>query len=236
MISRNRYEGFLLLLALSGCATPGASKLDYSPPKVPDVHNNEVSIDESFDVVWDRLVGRLATGFFVINNIDKASRLINVSFSSDSPENYVDCGESTRKFSYQKEEKTYVYNVAQDSAYKVASTWGPNNNLPNIAEVSRDASLEGRINVYVAPQSSNETKVSANVKYILRVTTTGTGVAFNAFGTPVQQFTVPSSSSDVSFTTGESGSKNWGTGGSGDSVTCRAKGTLEKSILDMARL
>jgi hypothetical protein len=235
MISRNRYEGLLLLLALSGCATPGASKLSYSPPKVPYVHNNEVSISEPFDTVWDRLVGRLATGFFVINNIDKSSRLINVSFSSDSPESYVDCGQSTREFSYQKEEKTYVYNVAQDSAYKVAGTWGPYNNLPNIAEVYRDASLEGRINVYVAPQSSNTTKISANVKYILRVTTAGTSVAYNAFGSPVQQFTNPSSSSDVTFTTGEAGSKNWGAGGSGGSVTCRATGALEKSILDMAR-
>jgi hypothetical protein len=112
MISRKRYEGLLLLFALTGCTVPGASKLDYSPPKDPDVQNNEVSISEPFDTVWDRLVGRLATGFFVINNIDKASRFINVSFSSDTPESYVDCGQSTREFSYQKEEKKYVYNVA----------------------------------------------------------------------------------------------------------------------------
>jgi hypothetical protein len=225
----------LLLLSLSACATPGASRFDYVPPSVSAGQSTDVSVGEPFDAVWDRLVSRLAAGFFVINNIDKASRLINVSFSSDSPEKYVDCGRSTRQFSFKGEERTYVYNVAQDSNYKVAGTWGPYNNLPSVAEIYRDVSVEGRINVYVAPRTQRETRVSANAKYVLRVTTNGSGTAYNAFGTPVQHFPVPSSSSDISFTTAEAGSKNWGAGSAVERVACRSTGALEETLLNMAR-
>jgi hypothetical protein len=231
MIKTNKFQTIFLAIALSGCAPTAISKLEYLPPKTSDVKVNEVSINEPFDTVWDRLVGRLATGFFVINNIDKASRLINVSFSSDSPESYVDCGQTIREFHFQNEEQKYVYNFAQDSTYKVADKWGPLKNLPKISEVVRDTSLEGRINVYVAPQSSNKTKVSVNAKYILRVKIQGHTTEYTAFGSPAQEYTTPEFSSDVSFTTGQSVSKLFGN----DSVTCRTTGELEKSILGMVR-
>jgi hypothetical protein len=217
----------VLAACLSGCVTPGNSKLDYLPPVAATSLSNEVSVAEPFDTVWDRLVGRLATGFFVINNIDKASRLINVSFSSDSPERYVDCGRSTREFAFGAEQKTYAYQVAADSRYKATATWGPYNNLPSVAEISRDTSLDGRLNVYVAPAATGATKVSVNVKYILRITTSGAGTAYNAFGAPAQQFSVPSSSSEIAFTTMESATK--------DSITCHATGELERTILDMTQ-
>jgi hypothetical protein len=216
-----------LAVFLSGCVTPGNSRLDYVPPQIVGASRNEVSLAEPFDTVWDRLVGKLATGFFVINNIDKASRLINVSFSSDSPERYVDCGKSTRQFAFNSEAKTYTYQVAADSRYKATATWGPFNNLPSVAEISRDTSLEGRINVYVAPNSADATRVTVNVRYILRIATSGAGTAYNAFGVPAQQFSVPNSSSEIAFTTNESATK--------DEITCRATGELEQTILGMTQ-
>lgn len=218
---------FVLAVFLAGCATPGTSNIDYHPPRTVGAFKNEISVAEPFDAVWDRLVGRLATGFFVINNIDKASRLINVSFSSESPERYVDCGQSTREFAFNREQKTYAYQVAADSRYKATATWGPYNNLPSVAEISRDTSLEGRLNVYVAPASLDGTKISVNVKYIIRISTSGTGTAYNAFGAPAQQFSVPASSSEIGFTTMESATK--------DSITCRATGELERTILEMTQ-
>lgn len=236
MIETKRWLlGIVICISLAGCATQGASTFNYAEPsKQPAIENTTV-IPEPFEAVWDRLVGRLATGFFVINNIDKASRLINVSFSADSPEQYVDCGESTRQFSFQNETRNYRYPVAKDSFFKTTGTWGPYNNLPLVAEVNRDTSLEGRINVYVAPVSPTETKVSVNTKYVLSVAVTGMAIGYNAFGQEMQRNAAPPSLVSVDFTTAESKTKNWGTGNAPENVTCRATGQLEKTLLALAK-
>ncbi len=102
----------------AGCVTSGQSNREYAAPGTKVAPTSEILLNEPFDTVWDRLVGRLATGFFVINNIDKASRLINVSYSSDSPGEFIDCGRSTRQFSFHGESHTYTYQVAETSAFK----------------------------------------------------------------------------------------------------------------------
>jgi hypothetical protein len=179
------------------------------------------------------MVGRLATGFFVINNIDKASRIINVSYSTDSPRQYVDCGRSLRTFTFKGENKTYDYAVADSSDYQVAGTWGPLNNLPVIAGLSRSTSLEGRINIYAAP-SSTSTKVSVNTKYILHINTRGVRTNYNAAGGVVGQFQIPPESSDISFTTSEPGTKNFGAPGTPQLLTCESNGRLERELLSKA--
>ena len=84
---------FICLITLSGCAT---SSLNYSPPSTSYTIKHSVQINEDFEVVWDRLVKNLASDFFVINNIEKNSRIINVSFSASKPTDFVDCGITTR--------------------------------------------------------------------------------------------------------------------------------------------
>ena len=69
----------ILILILGGCAT---SSINYTPPEITKI-DNQVTIDEDFEIVWDRLVKNLASDFFVINNIEKSSRIINVSFSTN---------------------------------------------------------------------------------------------------------------------------------------------------------
>jgi hypothetical protein len=68
-----------LLGATFGCVTPGSSSFFYNPPERPKPPN-EITVEEPFNVVSDRLVARIARSFFVINNIEKESRLINLSF------------------------------------------------------------------------------------------------------------------------------------------------------------
>lgn len=219
-----------------GCATSGRSNFSYVPPSTRvGPPTSETLVHESFDAVWDRLVGRLATGFFVINNIDKASRLINVSYSSDAPGDFVDCGQSTRQFSFKDESQTYTYQVADSSTFKTAATWGPMRNLPLVGQISRRTSVEGRINLYVAPVSQAATKVTANVKYVLKVTVGGFSTAYNAFGVVVNQVPIPQSTNDISFSTAEAGSKEWGTPPNADTVVCRTTGKLEESLLEKAK-
>src|SRR2546428_522669 len=111
----------LLFLSLSvtlGCATAGTQTSDIAPAQQQHV-DNEVIVPGSSDVTWDRLVQRLSRGFYVINNIDKASRLINISFSSNTRQEYIDCGTTTRTYTRGQEHQEYKYPIAQSSTYKM---------------------------------------------------------------------------------------------------------------------
>lgn len=224
----------LFLGALSACATPGTSTYNYTAPVSNGKVKNSIIVNENFETVWDRLVGKLASGFFVINNIDKASRLINVSFSSDSPEQYIDCGETYRTYKYNDDTQTYRYKVAEDSTYKMAGSWGQMNNLPVTADIYRDASLDGRINIYVAPHNGQGTQVSVNVKYIFEASVSGTLYGYSAAGVLVNQKPIESSASTMDFTTNETKTKNWGSGGKTNNITCSSTGDLEHTLLELA--
>ena len=96
----------LIIISLLGCATYPTSSYVYMPPNEVK-YDNEAFVDKPFGVVWDELVEQLSKSFYVINNIEKASRIINVSFSTDTPEEYVDCGISTREYGVKSNMSTY---------------------------------------------------------------------------------------------------------------------------------
>ena len=71
----------ILLVAVSlvaGCA----GKLDYVRPTTPAAAStNYKIIDKPREAVWNASVPELGKQFFVINNLDKSSGLINISYS-----------------------------------------------------------------------------------------------------------------------------------------------------------
>ena len=105
------------IVALGGCATPATNTFEYIESSPIEVQN-EALFQDDFEAVWSRLVRQLATGFFIVNNIEKESRLINVSFSSANPEDYIDCGITNRTFVRGKAVEKLEYYVAADSEYK----------------------------------------------------------------------------------------------------------------------
>lgn len=113
------FAAFLLLV--SGCAT---SKIDYIPPLIKPI-NNQTIVNDSFDHVWDRLVKNITSNFFTINNIDKSSRLINVSFSSNKPQEFVTCGTSLREFSNARGTQKTEYDPAMSIPLYKNSNHGP---------------------------------------------------------------------------------------------------------------
>lgn len=221
-----------LACLLTACATPGTSGLQYREPIKAETVANEAVVSLPFSDTWDLLIGQLAKSFFVINNVEKVSRIINVSFSTDKPEEYVDCGTSKRTFEYADESQAYNYPVAGSSSFKLAGKWGPFENLPLIAYLNRKTSLEGRINVYVAPKD-NDTIVTVNTRYIFTVATSGQQELMNAAGTVVQRTSVPETKNSLSFNTGQIGSADWGTPPQQHVVKCRSTGKLETEILAM---
>jgi len=223
-----------VLFLFSGCTKLGTNSLKYEKPLSTNLPNNNKIINKPFDKVWDNLVSELATSFFVINNIDKESRIINISFHSNTPNQFVDCGKTTRNFSFNKQTETYSYDTAESSSFKHAGKWGPYQNLPSVLDLNRKVSLDGRINIYIAPLDENTTKISVNVKYILLINLSGTFTGYNAFGEVSQQNTPVPYSHTCSFNTNEISTENWSIEANPSYTTCLSKGVLEKKLLNMA--
>lgn len=194
-------------IAAAGCAT---STTNYTPPSEPKVTNTKF-VNKPFDVVWDALVKELSGDFFVINNIDKNSRLINISFTSQRPSEFVDCGVTARTFTNARGDQNYTYKTADSSSF--VST----NNQGHAFTVRRNARLEGRTNIYVAPEN-NGTNITVNTKYVISVTTSATAVDGRPAGTENFIF---DPSTKQSFSNGN--------------VTCVAIGTIEERILRAAQ-
>jgi hypothetical protein len=87
----------MIAIFITGCATQGVSTYKYTD-NAPIQINNELVVSKPQSQVWDILVKELSKSFYVINNIDKESRIINVSFSSNAPSEYVDCGKTHRTY------------------------------------------------------------------------------------------------------------------------------------------
>jgi len=164
--------GFAIFL-LGGCAT---ATTNYFPPTGLITPTNELVIGEPFEDVWDRMVKNLSADFFVINNIEKASRLMNVSFSANNPEGYIDCGRSQRTFTGLQGEQVYEYPSASSSRYTTVNKQGVAYN------VFRTTKLEGRTNVYVAPEGE-KTRIRVNTRYVLNIEVKGYTLAGQFAGT-----------------------------------------------------
>lgn len=220
-------------LLLGACATVTQSTYEAIPGAQKKIANS-VNTAASFDAVWDAVVAKLSQSFFVINNIDKQSRIINVSFTSTTPEDYVDCGASRREFDFQNERRTYEYQVAASNSYKFATTWVPAGGvvpLPAVYKINRSTELDGRANIYIAPGADGAGSiVSVNAIYVWGVTLSGTADAYNAFGALVSsgQRMTPETPPGVNFTTQAPGSSGAGV----EKITCATNGKFEESILN----
>jgi hypothetical protein len=190
---------------LTGCAS---SSIDYRPPADrPIANTKEVSVP--FDQAWDALVRQLSSDFFVINNIDKNSRLINISFNTQKPSEFVDCGVTKRTFDNARGKRDYTYVTADSAVFSVT------NGSSAAFNVTRKTKLEGRVNIYVAPVAAG-TSIAVNTKYAVTVATTAVNFDGNPGGGDSNVF---------DFSTKQ--------GYSAPELSCYAKGTLEQRILEM---
>lgn len=184
---------------------------------------NSATYDTDFDTTWDGLIRNLASKFFVINNVEKVSRIMNVSFSASDPNEFVDCGVTTRSFKSGsgKAESFSFANAARTIQFKTTD----DNNVAWF--ISNTQTLEGRANIYVAPNGF-KTDVTVNVRYTMMRNVQGTplhAIYGTAIG-PTQ--TLPTQ--PLSFDTGSPGTEQ----AAGGNITCTTNGKLERMILDAA--
>ena len=222
----------LLLIFLSGCATQGVNTREHTDVQLTKI-KNEIVIPRTQSETWDMLVKHLSKSFYVINNIDKASRIINVSFSSTSPEDYIDCGKTRRTYTQGNNTEVFDYETAASSRFKHATPKQPHPAFAYYVKVIRETSLEGRSNIYVAPNGKdpNSTVVSVNTRYIWNLKIKGLAVQEHANGNIVSSHSLPEETSTIMFNTNQSGQRM--VGGIGEVITCISKGTLEREILSM---
>lgn len=146
-----------LIILLTGCA----GKLDYIRPDINAKISNEKTVDRPREQVWNSAVPALGKEFFVINNLDKSSGLINVSYSGD-PEKFIDCGQISSHVSNLRGERTYSFpGAAASKQYEMM-------NDGRLFIINRKMELEGRVNLIFEEISPTKTKVTANTRYIVK--------------------------------------------------------------------
>lgn len=204
----------LTMAFIVGCA----GKVDYIRPSVqPAASSNSKVIDKPRDAVWNASVPALGKQFFVINNLDKSSGLMNMSYSGD-PEKYVDCGQISSYVKNARGERTY--NFAGASAQQTYEIM--NNN--GLFFIDRKMSLDGRVNLVFEEVGPNQTRVTANTRYVINRQQTIRSTANNF----PQTF-----SHSISFNSG--GAASFPPSNDGRAAECAATGALEREILSAIR-
>lgn len=204
------YFVILAVIAVAGCAS--SSYLHYEPSKY-EIHSSK-RFSVEFGQFWDLYVEELSKSFFVINNIEKESRIINVSFSVNQPSEYVDCGRSERISNHPATGKQHFnYLSVDDSTYQAGV-----DNTNFLWTIKRDTALDGRANIFMAPDGP-ETLLRVNVRYVWSVDVSGIS-------------NVGHTSRDthrLSFSTSETGSLGSGE----DKLVCVSNGKLEARLLNL---
>lgn len=203
------------LLFLASCAS---TQMSMQPPAANSANNRVKMIPRPRDNVWNDAVAKLGQRFFVINNLDKSSGLINVSYAGD-PEKYVDCGKVTVTTKGPGGgSQTFNGSVAQVT-YAMAMPIPPYG-FPANVPVRRQMELEGRVNLIFESPTPESTRVTAATKYILTR-------KFSAAGA----VRIPDGTDTTSFNSNEVG--NFPASPDGRILSCTSTGALEQSILDL---
>lgn len=185
----------------------------YAPPAArsgSSANTKEVALSK--EAVWNALVSGLGSRFFVINNMDKASGFINVSYSGD-PEKYIDGGELYFKFENMRGPREYRFPASKAQMQYELLNGGV------LVMVDRRLSLEGRVNIIVTEPGEGRSLLTVNTRYVLTLNVTGR----NIMGQPIPPF-----SETISFNTGGEAKLAAGT-------TFRPTGALEEAVLSLVK-
>jgi hypothetical protein len=204
-----------LVFALAGCAS---FKSNYQTPSTSVRASYVKQVSRPKDLVWNDAVAALGQRFFVINNMDKASGLINVSYSGD-PARYIDCGRVTVEVSGLNAKTQTFDGAAADSQYEAVAPVPPYG-FPGRVQGRRQMMLEGRVNVIFEEVGSDSTRVTTATRYVVTR-------RFASSNAPVPQ------SDTVGFNGNEKG--RFPQIGNNPPLECVATGELENSILSIVK-
>lgn len=210
---RNVFMALVVAVWLGGCA----SAVRYAPPLRAETPTlNFIEIAKPRAEVWKTAVPSLARRFFVINNLDQSSGLINVSYAGD-PERYVDCGVLGITLMEGKPEQSFpAARAAHDFQFLTPV---------GLFNIRRRNTLDGRINLIFEEVGEATTRITATTRYVVDREM----IAYRDNGTIAHQ-----ERQSITFNTGQVGMFP-GKSMTADSLQCRPTGRLEFEVLDAIR-
>lgn len=132
----------LLVSCSATTASPSKSTLSYSAPKSYHIQNT-LSLNESFDDVWHKLVANLSGTDFTLNKVDKDSHIIKVSFLADANTDIVDCG-TLHKALHQAESQASPFLAQSSSLSGIANIYFRESNNYTLLSIDVNYSIEGQ--------------------------------------------------------------------------------------------
>ena len=118
----------------------------YVPPNIDNTNfKNSVITNKNYDETWTSVTDFVNDSFFKIENLDKDSGLLTLSFGSKEPENFIDCGdfEYTLFFTGEEFKGSYIDYVKSGLL----------------------AVLEAKMNINIQKIDNESTKISINTNY-----------------------------------------------------------------------
>ena len=143
-------SSLVITILLSSCAveveklTENVGK--YVPPNIDDTNfKNSLTINKNFDETWNSVIDFVNDSFFKIENLEKDSGLLTLSFGSKEPENFIDCGdfEYTLFFTGEEFKGSYIDYVKSGLL----------------------AVLEAKMKINIRKIDNESTKISINTNY-----------------------------------------------------------------------
>lgn len=197
---------------LAGCAAVTGG-FRYAPPEPQVDQQHSRTFDAETDAVWRALIAHVGDTFFVIDNMEKDSYFLNLSFSAKDPAQYVDCGHVTSDVANARGPRTYSFPAASASEEYEVTNGG------HLYFISRQTALSGKVNVLLTSVSPTQTQMKVTTRYMVRKTAVQR--------TPMDIDPPQNLDATVSFSTGETGDEP-----TGMKMRCVATLALEKAILD----
>ena len=146
-----RFLSFLVIsIFLSSCALEKKKLTEnigkYIPPSINDTNfKNSVITNKNFDETWSSVIDFVNDSFFKIENFEKDSGLLTLSFGSKKAENFINCGdfEYTLFFTGEEFKGSYI-DYAQSGLLAV---------------------LEAKMNINIQKIDNESSEVSINTNY-----------------------------------------------------------------------
>jgi len=140
----------VITILLSSCAVEKKKLTEnvgkYVPPNIDDINfKNSVTTNKNFDDIWTSVIDFVNDSFFKIENLDKDSGLLTLSFGSKETENFIDCGdfEYTLFFTGEEFKGSYI----------------------DYAKSGLLAVLEAKMNINIRKIDNESTKININTNY-----------------------------------------------------------------------
>ncbi len=132
---------FLLVVSCTTLVQQGS----YTAPNLSEKGKYSETINKNFDDTWTAVIDFVSTSSFSIDNFEKDSGLITLSFGASNPGRYIDCGSFNSS-------GTFVFDGSYVDYIDGASMQG--------------STLTGKMNISIRSVSDRNTNVRVNARYI----------------------------------------------------------------------